>query len=497
MIKKCLKVLCILWLTLLPISFSSAAVYTWSIPWVIYNTSMPNYPFTNEIDRNLNFVTNSELNNFFYTADCSITSDCRGARSWILFRNNGKLAWYGNVNIDEFSTHSVIIQWYYNSYCSSNLSNFASYCINWITTAWNYTTSIDNFYSLGAIYDSYYFNNDARNRPYLCFLSNSRNLASCFTINITNNSNAYNWYISWSYILTSNGNNLTDFSSESVKFWSSAFKWNSYTPWDTQVVNTDLDRYIDYYETRFWRNKNMCYVGTTDFTTPYWSWNLSFIAGTWYTLNEFYYKLYGTFWSNNIKNVWSFINSWLINYSQWFYEWKQYLVNYNWPDTNISVYYDNLTFPFENKPVAIYFMATNLLDYYSVESTQGEEMAYYCQMKTNYQFYKENPDLFKEDVESKVWSWINERVQDYYNTHIGWGTWKVGFQVPNLSGTVWGELWKWNELPEGLQPTDLFKDFFTKVTTLTEGFSPSQNWILPDWILYPLIFLVLFRIFRH
>ena len=271
---------------------------------------------------------------------------------------------------------------------------------------------------------------------------------------------------------------------------------NEAQTWDTVTFTTDIDRYIEYYETRWWRNKSMCYVGTNDLSAVYGATGVSFNAGTWKTIYELYYYLYNSFWSNKITNVWKFVNTWLINYSQWFYEGKKYLVEDNWPDSNISVYYDNLTFPFANKSVWIFFLASNLFDNYSTESTQWQEFTYYCDIKLNYSFYKSNPEEF-DDTVALVDPAITSRVKTYYNSQIVNWSWSVGFSVPDLEGTVWWSISSWNVLPEDLNPTNLFKDFYTKITNLTKTFRPSTNWILPDWIVYPLIFLVLFRIFKH
>ena len=75
------------------------------------------------------------------------------------------------------------------------------------------------------------------------------------------------------------------------------------------------------------------------------------------------------------------------DYASWFKtvsDERLYMAQYNWPDQNVTYIYSWFTFPFENKPVAIYFMADLLSEEYITESSQWENIVFYCDMKLNY-----------------------------------------------------------------------------------------------------------------
>lgn len=462
-----------------PFSIVSACEYSTD------NTISTNWNFTSYY----NWVERDNILYFIWSNRNACTPPNVYAIGW----KNGKLYWFFHtiwLNWVELNT-----QWYFDYVwlCSDPDDNcFLNLSFTGAVMWYLKSNSIIWFYGYNHANSSKPFPDTAYNKVMdMCFITNnSTQPYLCFFKEYLNNiTNVSSWL---SYVV----GDWWDITSWDWFFESSPLVTSpNYTP-NVQTTYTDLDRYIDYYETRYWRNINMCYVGTNDLTSPYGTTGISFEVGTWKLIYELYYSLYSGFWSNKIKNVWKFVNSWLINYSQWFYDWKHYLVTDNWPDTNITVRYENLTPPFTNQPVAIYFMASNLFDTYVRESTQWEEIVYYCDLKVNYNFYKANEDEFEDTVDQTDKN-ITDRVKDYFNSQIVNWSWKVGFVVPNLSWSVWGETSSWNVLPEDLNPTSLFKDFFARITTLYSNFDYSTNPILPAWIVYPLIFLVLFRIFRH
>lgn len=274
--------------------------------------------------------------------------------------------------------------------------------------------------------------------------------------------------------------------------------WNTENiTWASVTIESDIADYINYYESRFNWNVNMCYIWTDRVNKKFWD-NVEFTYWTWFTLYQFYYYLYWSFWDNKIKNVWTFINTWLINYSQWFdiisEENRLYLASYNWPWTNISLYYTGLSNPFEWKSIWYYFMSDLLYNQFSVESTMWEEMIYYCDMKLNYDSYV-NWNLDFWDLKNSVTPWINKRVDDYVNDIIKWNNW---YSVPS-SWSVWDNLiLSGNSIPQDLNPTNLFKDFYDRINWLLVWFNPWRaDWIIPRWILFPMLFLILFRILKH
>lgn len=333
-----------------------------------------------------------------------------------------------------------------------------------------------------------------------CRVSNS-SLYSCSALPwlITPLWNTHHWLWYWSWFDEVDSDLMWPSPAVSTNFdstWDVSFN----TWWNDIIINPEIDDYIEYYEDRWNWNKNMCYVWTTDFVSSYDTWQVDFYPWTWDTIFWLYYYFYNTFWDNIIHNVWTFLNVWLINYTQWFDtldEDKLYLATYNWPDTNISLYYTWFSNPFSWKPAVIWYMSHNLFNYYSTESTQWEEMAYYCYMKLNYDNLN-NWTLDFDKIKDSVTPWINKRITDYVNNHL-WN-WNSSYSSPDtLSWSIWDWLVQtWYLIPQDLSPIKLFKDYYDKINWLVRWFNAvNSKWLLPWWIIYPMVFLVLFRIFKH
>lgn len=273
----------------------------------------------------------------------------------------------------------------------------------------------------------------------------------------------------------------------------------TFSTWNTQLIPTWIDEYVSYYEDEYNWDENMCYVWTNDLDSLFWANWIEFEFWSWATIFSLYYHLYNDFWSNSVHNVWAFVNTWLLDYASWFEtasDERLYMARYNWPDQNVTYDYTWFTFPFANNPVAIYFMADLLSNQYIKESSQWEEIAFYCNMKLNYDNYK-NDSLDFNELLDQVDPKIKNVIESYNDRRFGRSDW---YSIPDMSSwSIWDWLVKtWYNIPEDLNPTSLFKDYFDKIDWLLRWFNPvSSNWILPWWILYPMLFLVLFRILRH
>lgn len=287
-------------------------------------------------------------------------------------------------------------------------------------------------------------------------------------------------------------------------YWSSPFFTNNNGGWSNSLIYkmwSDLDNTIAYFENEFGWNKNLCYVGTNDLTSPYGTAWISFEYWSGGTIYSLYYSLYNSYWSNRVQNVWRFINTWLINYSQWFATApsnRLYLASYDWPWSNVSLYYTWLTFPYSWKPVAIYFMSDLLYNQYSRESTQWEQMAYYCYLKLNYVktstwSYLEGGLTF-EDVQDSITPWIVWRINDSVNSYLSGRVW---FLVPDYSWSVWGDVTSWSVFDWDVDPSNTFESFYNDILWIVNRWNYTWSWILPPWIIYPLLFLILFRILKH
>ena len=315
-------------------------------------------------------------------------------------------------------------------------------------------------------------------------------------------------YTCLSEIENSQNYNISDFDSlSSISFDFSPWGWSGPAYPDisyTWTFEDEIDSTIAYYEYRYNWNENMCYVWTNDLEHSLryfiWQW-VPYEYWTGATLYQLYYSIYSWFGNNKIRNLWSFINSWLINY-QMVYDtiWEddiRYVANYNWPDTNVTILYTWYTNElFLGNLGAIYNMASVLYNSYMQESTMWEEVAYYCDIKLNYQNYK-NWTLSFTWLQDLVTPWIIERVGDYISRDMPWSTWYI--QPDMWSWSIWNDIVSsWYAIPEDINPTNLFKDYYDKMNNLVRNFVPANwTWIIPDWILFPMLFLIFYRIIRH
>ena len=395
-------------------------------------------------------------------------------------------------------------QWYVLSYkiCTPIISgnNNPSDCSSTINiTSWS-SANFKAFFDTMTTEDYYYFHKggaDYGTTWNFCFSSVAANSSLCFDWSNCNlgDSLGYSWVNFDTFENYWWDNNPW---SSSQGGWSGSGSNNNsdnsliYTQWN------DLDNTISYFENQFGRNVNMCYVGTNNLTWVYGTAWIDFQYWQWDTIFWLFNSLYGGFWDNIIQNVWRFINTWLINYSQWFATapWNRlYLAKYDWPWNNVTYYYTWLTFPYANQPVAIYFMSDLLYNEYSIESTLWESMSYYCYLKFNYNELKTGTwSQTFEDVQDMVTPWIVWRVNDYVNVYLSGHVW---FLVPDYSWSIWGDVTSWSVFDWDVDPSNTFEGFYNDILWIVNRWNYSWSGILPPWIIYPLLFLILFRILKH
>lgn len=360
-----------------------------------------------------------------------------------------------------------------------------------------------------------FYNSDIYNNPdwfavkgvlyggaYYCFLYSDLWQQVCFYGAHYDPNNQFTWSLNFS--INPKPEDFTN-SSLSDYVWNSPFT-NSSDNWPisyTWTFEDEIDSTIAYYEYRYNWNEKMCYVWTDDLehSLRYFIWHwVPYYFWSGATLYQLYYSIYNTFGNNKIHNVWSFINSWLINYwmvydTIWEYD-VRYVAHYNWPDTDISILYTWYTNElFLGNLGAIYNMASILYNNFWVESTMGEEMIYYCDLKLNYHNYKDWSLSFTW-LQDLVNPWIIDRIGDYVDRDMPWSTW---FIMPNIwSGSIWDWIISsWYNIPDDVNPTNFFKDYFEKINNIVRNFNPVWTWIIPDWILFPMLFLIFYRIIRH
>lgn len=287
--------------------------------------------------------------------------------------------------------------------------------------------------------------------------------------------------------------------SNSINWDSSPFSywWNTIKYWSTgDIVSNDMsaDDYIRYYEKYYNYNKSMCYAWIDNIDNIYWD-SVSFDEGTGLTIMWVYRGIYN-YDERDIKTLWKRLNGWLLNYRQWFiWWWYRSLDNIDWlarfrdenwdlySNGNFQLIYTWFSFPFKNEPLALYFMTDNLVNSKYISDNAWEEIIHYCQLKLR------DPVYWYDDINE---SWnktdISKNIKDYVNSWVK--TWN--YVVPSSGSFIDSLYWEY-DIPEDINPVDLFKDFFEKITSVFTSIWFWWNGILPYWIIYPLIVLVLFR----
>lgn len=382
-----------------------------------------------------------------------------------------------------YSANGIHYQGYLDKMCISNWSvctvmnesNIDFY-------AWTYWTSFDKVIL-----------NFSNNRWdfYICFVKDTNYY--CFSDDSWNN------LVSSENFTFTSSEEILNYSNATVSSfnWSSGGGWGgaSVTYWSGATIIWSDESAIKYFEDVYWRDKNICYVWVDNVTTLYWTNWVSFQVWSWLSIFETFNAVY---WNSDLDKVYVWLNTWLINYEQWFLRSGDplYLANYNSWTNQVDIYYDNLTFPFSWKPVAYYFMADNI-EWYN--EPQWSEIVSYCNLKINNWTYdeiidqatKNNIDKYSERSNINIWlnpDWTKKDPIDFWS--FTWSAWvSSGVDVQ----FTWTTTLK-----------NTLENFFNQVDSLFSGAITNWNlnvssWnsIIPSYIVMALMFVILFKFLRR
>lgn len=442
-----------------------------------------------QFNTNVNFLYGSSSNKVFSFYGSGLYPSL-----WNLFRannwNNKELyvmssceGWYDCQNIHT----SIKLQWFVKNFC---LTWYLDICESNNLDIWLFYNGSDyaNPTSM-TVYGWYLTSPGSTNRNWqyfgVCFNYQSFEKSACIRFdraysnnNVQNSLNfAYNpfwndipsdiqWYITTSPFNYSPSPNVTN----------------------PRVVynNTTHQDIIDYFEqnNNYWFEPSICYVWTNDLTSPYWTSWLSFTLWEGKTIFQLYESIYWTWKDNN--SVWVWLNSWAINWDQWFLtspDRRLYLADYTgW---KLVLRYEDLTFPFANKPVAIYFMTNNLMDYnLGSDWNQWYQVAVYCDYILNWDNAEDiDKDYLKNNIENFIDN-RNKNVWQYQNP--GW----------DVNSWFWARLWVYDNSWDKQDFTSNFKNFFNKWTSQFDNYENSLTAIIPEYILWFLLLIMLFKFLR-
>jgi len=393
-------------------------------------------------------------------------------------------------------------EWYLRKYeicdevTSSSTTN-TNCTTNYITDASNNVFS--NFFNSITNNDFYSLNMSLSTSSYssvkLCFSSSSIWHSLCFNASVTNCS-----YLDRDPVMDCT-NNLWlwiggfDTISRYLLWNSPWYNWwwnNGWNSWSWNQVGMTLSSTwssIYYYESQLWFNEDICYVGVNSMSTLYWSSWISFNQGGGLSIFEAFESLY---WNTDLYKVYVWINSWLLNYEQWFWnDWNpMFLSYYNSWTNQVDIYYDNLIFPFANNPVAFYFMSSYIEQVFanSKYDPSWSAVVSYCNMKINGWTFEEIVDnsdkvnINKYVENANINKWLNP---DW--TEKDYGAW--------LSS--WVEIaFSWNT---SIKDTliNFLDETEESIKSLKWNTGSVINWhILPSWLIGAFLFFALFKFIR-
>lgn len=353
---------------------------------------------------------------------------------------------------------------------------------------------------------AYYFDNSSNNYTAFCWVYDDLDFSICVkpsgasTTSLTPvawlsqdpvefDSNLI-WTSPWTSWNTSNNNH-----------WNISVDYDWTLTW-INYESFDYNDLISYYENNplFKYDKNICYVWTNNLTALYWTNWISFQEWQGKTIFELYASLY---WQNNttVNEIWKFMNAWWINDITWFKGWNRnpiddsviYNAYYSLGSWFYLDYSDNLTNPFVNNLVAIYFMAENITDYSAYTSSEWDSVALYCY----YKLWTENNPWIEE------WEWFESERQNAWYYIVQQRRNKGYFSGASV---IVSQAWSWTILDylSGDEENLEFDTFFSKSFNRFKGIFSNFNvqnlpgvWVLPTYIILFLMAIILFRFLSH
>lgn len=269
--------------------------------------------------------------------------------------------------------------------------------------------------------------------------------------------------------------------------WFISWQWDNWSDyWESiqyESISLDSDESaINYYESRYGWDSSICYVWTDSLNYLYWENWVSFQEWQWLTIFEVFNQLY---WNIDLDKVYVWLNSRLINYEQWFdRDTPLYLSTYNSWTNQVDLYYDNLTFPFSNNPVAFFFMSDYIVNN-SPYSSMGSSVVSYCNLKINSWTYEQILDQADKNNINNYTSQYN--INYWYNSD---------WTVKQFTG-AWLSSWvniafSWNTTVK-----NTLRNIFDKFNNLLSSISDwVWNWVLPNWLISAFLVVALFKLLR-
>lgn len=483
-----LKGFFILWLTILPISFSSAWFIRQfdlltTVKTVWWNSTMYSTSSYFRVNNNWTLYTSYQWTSkpVFYT----FYDQSGQKRFWLFYWDNNWLPYL--YSYAKYSSWELDLQWNFTKYqlCDyissvpndTTSNNGPSNCTTCDVWAW-FSEFLGNFFSSIVPSDKYYYrtnywvssNSYVQSEFNICFSNSSLEQSVCFVANWRA------WPNVWGFTNTELVNSVWYLSS--LDFASLNISENK--PGTTNKV--------DYYYST-WSCPTVWQLKASSNLTPA-------VCYAWYDGDLIY-----TAWENTTIQAWSWLN---IFETYDLFSWNMTIQN--WYDT-YRTYYNNISFnpyPFYNKPKALLgLMVARQTAWLTRWYNWSYSILNYC-----YYVLNNTPDNQSTCVWSNVstqYPWITitdqdkqdlvDSINDDYNVHHPW-SWSIFL---NPSQWLWWWWSSWGDDQCDWIPC-LFEKFYQMFTSSRVNDVDFSQWgqgILPWYIALAFVIVVLFYVFKR
>lgn len=488
MIKKIKYILWSLLLLIWIINFSSAW-YTRQVWTYWYN------PYFNWYDVNLSNRWNPLTQNLWYTKQLFVISDrvfWWWSSNWLpyFYANSPYWNWLVQWNPWKYYVCDEIIDSSSESMPLNCMANLVGEDTSSIF--WNFLSTLKNSDYFYFDYYTAWWYNSYFNYTF-CISNHSVWSSLCFNDNQTNwdHSNTYTWNM-WYTNLSFDNINASILKNPPSSLW--GWTINIWTWW---IELSSSDSAVNYFENNYWFNQNICYIWVNDMTTMWWS-SVSFSQWNWLNIFEAYKQLY---WNSDLDKVYVWINSRLINYEQWYQtSWNpRFLSTYNSWTNQVDLYYNNLTFPFANNPVWVYFMASNIINFKEktiyYDDIDWSAVVDYCNIiLQDWSFDDILSDAVKENInksteQENINKWLNPDWTVKYSYVPKNYTWFMDYSWSDVFVSWIGGEYTWDI-------SDFFDRAISSFESILNKVDHSVTWMLPNWFIFAFLLVVLFKILR-
>lgn len=449
------------------------------------------------------------LTNFLWTTKPMFALDKDSFVFWSSYDPNRMLYLYDKQSYECLnSNHTVVTQWYINEFKScdeftwsvnsptncSSTQNFSREVV------WNFLRTITtddwvyySHYIWGEWYCRwFYYNFD------ICFSSTELHKALCFTVSHTAEGSAW-WSNPFYWLWESLGLSDAEFSTINLSLLGDPplYQWEA-TQVESWNIVSDPDVTTNWDVVEFFQNGrdwdyDLCYLWTdylwSDFSGDYVNWQ-------WLTIFEWYSQLYtwtavadpyATVWSTSTMNVGAWLNTIMNNYYTQMFTRQDYdefscggdCLHYSfwWPNglTSINTWY---YYSWTNwRPSVEFGWAALAVNKYKQVLNEWDYIAAYCKAFLSYSLNTEYEWVIPNSLINNINNYKDSRDN---NNSTDW-------QVPS---------WSWFMFTWSSDFWESARNFYAKITEKLNTDWFKSFWIIPDYILWFLALILLFKFLK-